>query len=269
MSGRWEGGRRWGRPRRLAGVERDVGHDSALAVKGTQRVVKRRGVAQEYAQAAYEDALHYLLQEQKVPKNIDALAFRVKGDLDRRRLARLVERGFDTPTGFVLPLEWNGREWQSSLWETRRERLILIPGDSPMGLRLPLGDLPALTEEELPPDRDPFEPKPELAPRVAYADGDWPAVLGQTVSPQVAESAVKPPAGTALKKTTELRPLVRTAPCNKAREGKRHASPPPPYALEPDAARLAVRGERGDGAGARARPGGGARAPPRLPGRSC
>lgn len=230
----------WSRPHLLARVDKDYGHDSALAEKFTDRVVERLGVDQKYAQPAYEDALHYLLQEQKVPKNIDALAFRVKGDLDRRRLARLVERGFNTPTGFVLPLEWNGRAWQSSVWETRRERLILIPGDSPMGLRLPLGDLPALTEEELPPDRDPFEPKPELAPRVAYADGDWPVVLGQTVSPQVADAAKPASGGSPAQSKTEVRPLVRTALCIEARDGKLHAFLPPLYALEHYVALLAV-----------------------------
>ena len=56
---------------------------------------------------------------------------------------------FGPPCGFVLPLRpRQGREqraghpeWRSERWPL--ERLVLIPGDSPLGYRLPLGSLPA------------------------------------------------------------------------------------------------------------------------------
>jgi len=74
----------------------------------------------------------------------------------------------------VLPLEWSaaGKHWSSCHWPTRRERLIAMPGDSPMGLRLPLESLPHATEQELyRPEADPFEedkepPKVNKAPKV-------------------------------------------------------------------------------------------------------
>src|SRR5215467_12632603 len=46
----------------------------------------------------------------------------------------------------VLPLQrgWgkNGPEWQTGLWMLRGQHLYLLPGDSPVGLRLPLPSLP-------------------------------------------------------------------------------------------------------------------------------
>lgn len=41
------------------------------------------------------------------------------------------------PSGWVLPLT-TGEEWTSPAWRFRRGRLVLAPGDSPLGLRLPL-----------------------------------------------------------------------------------------------------------------------------------
>ena len=65
---------------------------------------------------------------------------------ERERLRKVFERGLDTPTGFVLPLQrgagLNGPEWQTGLWMLRGQHLFLIPGDSPVGLRLPLPSLP-------------------------------------------------------------------------------------------------------------------------------
>ena len=51
--------------------------------------------------------------------------------------------------------------WQSGRWIFRESSLFLIPGDSPMGLRLPLDALPHVPEGEIETDheRDPFEPR--------------------------------------------------------------------------------------------------------------
>jgi len=47
------------------------------------------------------------------------------------------------PKGWVLPLDFSGNSWRSHNWKMPRgESVTLIPGDSSIGLRLPLGELP-------------------------------------------------------------------------------------------------------------------------------
>ena len=62
-------------------------------------------------------------------------------------MRRIFARGLGQPVGFVLPIERgqgkSGPEWQSAMWMLRARHLFLVPGDSPVGLRLPL-DRPAL-----------------------------------------------------------------------------------------------------------------------------
>ena len=48
----------------------------------------------------------------------------------------------DSPRGWVLPLDRDNGEWVSDLWPFSREApVVLAPGHSPVGLRLPLGEL--------------------------------------------------------------------------------------------------------------------------------
>ena len=82
-------------------------------------------------------------------------------------MARVFDQGLDVPKGFVLPIQrWNadaGR-WKSERWKLRRGNLFLTPGDSPLGLRLPIASLPHIPAEEYPytVEQDPMEPRGEL-----------------------------------------------------------------------------------------------------------
>jgi len=95
---------------------------------------------------AYEDAWEILRAEGKLPANLDPADHRLDEPEYRASLRRVIERGLATPAGAVLPLERafgpRGPVWQSGLWMLRARHLVLIPGDSPIGFRLPLDSLP-------------------------------------------------------------------------------------------------------------------------------
>ncbi|MFA5940722.1 MAG: transglutaminase family protein [Sinimarinibacterium sp.] len=93
---------------------------------------------------AYEDALHYLVRERKLPVNLDPQDSRLKDPEERARLLQVFERGLGTPRGYVLPVQrWQAAaRWMSERWLLRTGKLFLIPGDSPIGLRLPIETLP-------------------------------------------------------------------------------------------------------------------------------
>ena len=82
---------------------------------------------------------------------MDPLDNKLDDPLERENLRKVFERGLGKPTGYVLPIkragEW-GPEWQSGLWVLRAPHLYLLPGDSPVGLRLPLETLVWEPEEE-------------------------------------------------------------------------------------------------------------------------
>jgi uncharacterized protein (DUF2126 family)/transglutaminase-like putative cysteine protease len=131
-------------------------------------VAERLGVDPAYVVPGWEDPVHHLLREQALPPNVDVLDSRLSDPEERARLARVFSRGLGTVVGHALPVQrWNAdgrRAWATGPWPFRRERMYLLPGDSPMGFRLPLDQLPWIPEAEFPRvlPADPFEPRPDL-----------------------------------------------------------------------------------------------------------
>jgi uncharacterized protein (DUF2126 family) len=66
------------------------------------------------------------------------------------RLARLFGQGLASEVGSAIPLRRAGigadRVWESGTCSFREGEMFLIPGDSPMGYRLPLDSLPWASE---------------------------------------------------------------------------------------------------------------------------
>lgn len=218
----------WSNPKTLARVDKSYGHDVKTAQQFALALTELLGLNHDFAQPVFEDSLHYLLQEQSLPVNIDAEAGEaMKSSLSRKRLMRLLEKGFDKPAGFVLPLgwNWNGGGWFSSKWEMRRERIVAVPGDSPLGLRLPLESLPWVEKKDREPDLeyDPFAPRAPLS-----KPGDMTFVAPpQAQSPQ--KKLKKAPGSDAV---TEYFDVFRTALCFEAREGRLHLFLPPLQTLD-------------------------------------
>lgn len=244
----------WYNPKYLARVDKDYQHSIKDAEAFSKQLCSRLGLRDSFSQAAYEDGLHYLLQEQRLPLNLDSQIASAKDSLARRRLAKVLDQGLDTPTGYVLPLAWNysTAHWCSSNWQMRRDRVVLIPGDSPMGLRLPLNDLPYVEEtlREIEVDRDPLElvdPLPKRNELITQYD----LIEQQTLTPPPyliqrssdgAERLRQPPpldedgkpkAKAKVKETVrEYWEVLRTCLCVEPRNGRLHVFMPPLSHLE-------------------------------------
>jgi uncharacterized protein (DUF2126 family) len=140
------------------------------AERFARSLADRLGVDGGYVVPAYEDPATYLLKEHALPINLEPGDPRLDDPEERARLARVFDAGLGTPAGFVLPLQrWQSRAhagWMSERWPLRRERLFLTPGDSPLGLRLPLGSLPWLPPADFPyvVPADPFTAHAALPP---------------------------------------------------------------------------------------------------------
>jgi uncharacterized protein (DUF2126 family) len=110
-----------------------------------RKLAERLGVRADHVIDAYEDALYYAWKERRLPVNVDVHDSRLETEEERDRLARVFEQGITAPVGCTLPLRrlWWLPEprWESGQWVVRSEEMFLIPGDSPMGFRLPLQSL--------------------------------------------------------------------------------------------------------------------------------
>ena len=134
------------------------------AKRFTETVATALGIAANRVQAAYEDPVHWMLEEGKLPLNVDALDPKLFDAAGRARMVRVFERGLGTPAGYVLPLRRANDAWVSEDWQLRREKLFLLPGDLPVGARLPLAALPRVEPADYPivTQADPMAERPPL-----------------------------------------------------------------------------------------------------------
>jgi uncharacterized protein (DUF2126 family)/transglutaminase-like putative cysteine protease len=133
---------------------------------------KQLGLPEDSGIAAYEDAAHFALVEQKLPINLTTEDNKLEDEAERARVVKAFDRGLSKASGYVLPLQvWqtkdNGRRWATEKWQLRRGKLFLMPGDSPVGFRLPLGGLPYLAPVDYPnvQPQDPLEQRKPLPDR--------------------------------------------------------------------------------------------------------
>ncbi|MBY0588050.1 transglutaminase family protein [bacterium] len=236
----------WQDPSLVAEESRPTGAGLPEAERFAKRLAQRLAVSPDHVIPGLEDAVYYLWKEGTLPINVDPMSANTKDPLERQRLRRLLERGLDQSTGFALPLGWDGTKWFSHAWEFRRGRMYLIPGDSPMGYRLPLDSLPFAAPSDLPiqasPDNFDFpSPLGDIHGRVDRR-------LQQPIHPVgTAEtdplSSKTPTRGRAVAgngRSTSSAPslwlspgaLTRTALCVEPRQGNIHIFMPPLKTLE-------------------------------------
>jgi uncharacterized protein (DUF2126 family)/transglutaminase-like putative cysteine protease len=160
----------WNDPSLFADERDSHAYTGADAHAFVTALTRRLGLDPKFAQPAYEDTWYYLWRERRLPVNVDPFDARLDDEMERARLRRVFAQGLDTTVGYLLPLkrEWNalaaGPAWVTGPWFLRDERLYLMPGDSPMGLRLPLDSLPwaVAGERQNVIEQDPFAPQAPL-----------------------------------------------------------------------------------------------------------
>jgi uncharacterized protein (DUF2126 family)/transglutaminase-like putative cysteine protease len=229
----------------LASLARAASADDAL--RFTAGVAARLGIANDYVQPAFEDPAERMLKESELAANIDPSNPQIDDPHERARIMRAFERRLSTPAGYVLPVQrWTAQatpRWISEIWRLRRGRLFVLPGDSPIGFRLPLKSLPYFVPADYPHlvPADPFDEHGELvdaaamAPVLAHrvADAAAPTIVPDARTAQGGSAAVATPT-----RTSGI--PVRTAMTVEPREGRLCVFMPPVERLEDYLELLAV-----------------------------
>jgi uncharacterized protein (DUF2126 family) len=149
---RKDGEAMWHDPALVADETREYPGAGGNASRLLLEVARRLHVGEDHVFGAFEDPLYYLWRERKLPDNVDLSSATLTDPLERERLSRILDWTLDQPAGYVLPLAkvTEGSPWRSGPWLLRSERCHLIPGDSPMGYRLPLDSLPWVRPTDFP-----------------------------------------------------------------------------------------------------------------------
>lgn len=203
----------------FANPEEPAGHTPADAERFMEALRRTLELPDESVLPAYEDPFFHLWQEGRLPLADQELADRDLQDAgERRRLREVLSGDLNQPAGFVLPLEFSQVDlaWQSSPWPLRMERLFLLPGDSPLGYRLPMDSLPW--------EVDPVQRVPEQA-----AD---PMSIAGNLSPAGHGVASSQPASRWRCNWLLTGKVVHTALCTEVRNGVLHVFLPPLVSVE-------------------------------------
>ncbi|WP_395543500.1 DUF2126 domain-containing protein [Neotabrizicola sp. sgz301269] len=222
----------WQNPGLIADEGQDFGASAMQAQEFLREVAAELAVEEDNIEPAYEDPAEWLLKEAALPDNVSPENSRLKDPEERHRLATVFNRGLTEPVGFVLPVQpWQARsgrrKWYSEKWRLRRGKVFLVPGDSPVGYRLPLDSLPYLTPAQFPyitpadptvdlpdlPDPQDLDARRKSQPLASFL----PAAPVQNVVPQSA---------------SEVEGWVRTALSVEPRDGRLCVFMPPVPTLE-------------------------------------
>ncbi|HSY17320.1 MAG TPA: transglutaminase family protein [Candidatus Acidoferrales bacterium] len=230
----------------IADESKNYGHGAKEAKELLSRVATLVGGDPKHLIPAYEDAFYYTWKERRFPVNITPEKSNLKNKQERERIARIFQQGLDSVVGYSLPIKRVNDGWVSGAWFLRDDdTLWLIPGDSPMGLRLPLDSIPWVAEKDFPwlRPQDPSSPKlPELPKEFPYRQrfvgraeaatlpGEGRGQRAQKLGEKVKPLEPLPPDENPLRRpgVGQSAPwIIRTALCVEPRDGRLHVFMPP------------------------------------------
>jgi len=229
----------WRDPHLLA-KESDTGSVTADASAFMEQLTLTLGLSARYIVPGYEDAVYYLWKEGNLPSNFDPLKYKLKQKDERRKVLDVIEADLNEPKGFALPVEWNehAKQWRSSLWTFNRKQMYLVPGDSPMGLRLPLDSLPWHAEKEVQHEQSLFESLPalgdyagEVAKRYSYFS-ETISLRDDVVDQESVDSESDNDTPSEKESGNEIGNIVHTAICVEVRDNCLNVFLPPLSKLE-------------------------------------
>jgi len=232
----------WSNPDLVAEEGRDYGSGEQDSQQFLTALAAELDIGEEMVVPAYEDPAEWIIKEGSLPDNVDPSNSKLKDPEERNRIARVFERGLTNPSGYILPVQaWQSharggsmgaKRWISEKWSTRRGKIFLVPGDSPVGYRLPLGTLPYI-----PPSQFPYihEADPSI-PRTALPDVIVPPGHEETegrAMPEQSFTAGDPTNPGRVEQTLgEIGGAVRTAISVEPRDGRLCVFMPPVEKIE-------------------------------------
>jgi uncharacterized protein (DUF2126 family)/transglutaminase-like putative cysteine protease len=157
---RLDGEALWNDPALLDTPWSDPTHlDDDAAGRLAAAIADGLGIADDFVLPAYEDRLLEVIAEAQLPAGEPPkVDIDVAGAPDARtELIAELDADSGEPAGWVLPLHRSedGERWSTTKWNTRRGRLVLTAGTSPLGMRLPLSSI-AWTSPPVRPDPSSF-----------------------------------------------------------------------------------------------------------------
>ncbi|HEX4086033.1 MAG TPA: transglutaminase family protein [Chthoniobacteraceae bacterium] len=232
----------WSDASLIADESKNYGHGAKEAHAYISRLMELLEVDPQWLMPAYEDIYYYLWKERRLPANVDPLKSNLKDEQERNRIAGVFQQGLGTITGWALPIKADKGKWNTGPWFLRDETLWLIPGDSPLGFRLPLDSLPWVSESDYP-WIHPADLSGGMPPLPASPDrggqrylAGAPAPLPPGCGPGQRNQWLEPPPGKPAGEEEEIRrpgaqesaaSITRTALCVEPREGRLHVFMPP------------------------------------------
>ncbi len=146
----------WKNDKYQANIHEDYGFTHKQAETFGRALTKHLGLPAACLHPVYEDVLFHLWQEGCLADEPSPDSPELLTATSRKNFLATLEAGLDKPAGFVLPLskETSYQNWQSCQWKMRRNACYLLPGDSPIGYRLPFNSISG--EQEHLPEADPF-----------------------------------------------------------------------------------------------------------------